>query len=1735
MSSEGNEGSQRDERALRRAIAKRNELVEHMKTLYDIALTLQTDKSVIPIFLARNKDVENYVMDLNLETDIILDQLIVLNRDSEYAIQHIPIKRTFMEQYYFITAITSTLGLDARSNAHHETTSSQCQLPKIQLPIFDGELLQWRTFRDTFASLVHDNPTLSQIEKFHYLISSVTGSAASCVRALPLTADNYIIVWNNLHTRYDNKRVLITAHLDSIFRFAPLQKESLSGLQNFLSTFQENIASIRALDINDFEGFLLFYVASRALDSTTKRLFESAHHNVTTPSIDLLLTFIQTRCNILHNSSSVICHQSNKQPQKYVRNKTSLMSLNDRKLCIKCKNTHFLHQCPDFIQCTVHQRFKFAQANRLCMNCLNPQHKTSECISTHTCRQCSGKHHTMLHLDKINKRKELPPNPSADCPSSSVSIPEPVVTPNEAPFSGTTCTSSNVILGTIVIRIRDYMGHWTNVRTLLDTGSQVSVITNACVTRLGLERRQCQTEITGLSQTIVTATKGSTWCTFVPVNKESPHISCEPLILSRITGPMPTMTLDSKIRRTYSHIEFADPHFDTPGPIEFLLGADIYPNIFGNCSRMLHTPGLPSAYETLFGWIILGQSNVNVSTSPVLLLLMAEPSIENMLCKFWELEEPTKSTLPFTDDQRCEDHFKQTTKRDSTGRYSVSFPFRINPSHLGDSHEMALSRFYNLERKLLKDRELYDQYRAFMQEYKDLGHMTIARQPGKYYIPHHAVVKRIGSAVKLRVVFDASAKSSTGKSLNDLLHVGPKLQTDISDLLHRCRTLKYMFTADICKMYRQIKINTDDCTYQHILWRKSPVDQLEEYELLTVTYGVSVSPYQAIRVLHQLEIDSGSIYPNITNILSTQTYVDDIISGHNTTSGLLVQYEELINLLQHGGFELKKWSSNYPALLRKIPEDDRAINISFDPKDDGSVKILGLHWDPIHDLFSYHVSNIFDNWTKRTVLSTIAQLYDPLGALAPVIFWAKYFMQRLWQSGINWDDPLPPLLLNDWKQFSGELHLLSGIKIRRHIHTYTHQSVQLIGFSDASEKGYSSVVYIRCVDSTGNILVYLLTAKSKVAPLKLGKLDNNLTIPRLELCGALLLAQTLHRMSITLKDIIPVIEIHAWTDSKVVLSWLTSPQSNFKIFVTNRLSKIADLLPNCQWRHVSSDLNPADCVSRGIFPSLIQNNLLYWNGPPFLLLPDHLWPSSKITLIPPSQLPEYKPSQCVCNIIVPDAPLEWINNFSSFTRLIRVTAWIIRFCQRTRQKRKLLEPLSLEPLSREELDNAIIPLVITTQKNSFSNLLQTLQVPDAKVSPRSLAQLSPFVDVCGILRVGGRIRQSNAPVTTHHPILLPKESALTTLIIRHFHLTYFHAGAQLTASLLRRRYWILSCRLAIRSVIFKCVICARHRATAPQPLMADLPAYRVRPARPFSHVGIDFAGPFLIKEGRRKTTRSIKCYLCIFVCMVVKASHIEVVSDLSTDAFLASLHRFVSRRGIPSNIYTDCGSNFKGADRQLQLLFSDPSSQSSFIGAIPCKWHFNPPAAPHFGGLWEAAVKSTKYHLRRVIGTQLLTYEELSTLSARVEGILNSRPLTALSTDPNDLCSLSPGDFLIGQPLVAIPESDTTSTPLNRLNRWELIRHMYQSFWKRWSNEYLTSIQSRNKWTHQQRNVKVGDLVLVQTPNQPPTHWKLGRIEEVHPGSDDIVRVVTVRTADSVVKRPVVKLAKLPLDTNPSI
>jgi len=326
-----------------------------------------------------------------------------------------------------------------------------------------------------------------------------------------------------------------------------------------------------------------------------------------------------------------------------------------------------------------------------------------------------------------------------------------------------------------------------------------------------------------------------------------------------------------------------------------------------------------------------------------------------------------------------------------------------------------------------------------------------------------------------------------------------------------------------------------------------------------------------------------------------------------------------------------------------------------------------------------------------------------------------------------------------------------------------------------------------------------------------------------------------------------------------------------------------------------------------------------------------------------------------------------------------------------------------------------------------------------------------------------------------------------------------------------------------------CPVCVRFDAKPPQPIMADLPAARVHQCRPFSRVGIDYAGPMQMREVRLRKSRAYKIYIAVFICFSVKAVHLEVVTDLSTNAFLAAFDRFVARRGLPSDIFSDCGTNFIGADKQLQILVNSPDGQRTLLKSrSECQWHFNPPSAPHFGGLWEAAVRSTKRLLLRTMGTHIFSYEEFTTLLTRVEAILNSRPLTPLTTNPSDLEYLSPGHFLIGQPLLAVPPRTTLDSRINLTQRWKLLDQCHQAFWRRWATEYLTSLQSRSKWVRDTPNVNVNDMVVIIDNQAPPLTWRLGRVLEVLPGQDGVVRVVRLLTHQGSITRPVAKVVVLP-------
>ncbi|XP_065094594.1 uncharacterized protein LOC135715104 [Ochlerotatus camptorhynchus] len=414
---------------------------------------------------------------------------------------------------------------------------------------------------------------------------------------------------------------------------------------------------------------------------------------------------------------------------------------------------------------------------------------------------------------------------------------------------------------------------------------------------------------------------------------------------------------------------------------------------------------------------------------------------------------------------------------------------------------------------------------------------------------------------------------------------------------------------------------------------------------------------------------------------------------------------------------------------------------------------------------------------------------------------------------------------------------------------------------------------------------------------------------------------------------------------------------------------------------------------------------------------------------------------------------------SSLLNLVRLTAWIRRFSFNCRPRNRLHRKTGL--LTAGEHDSSLILLVQLAQSECFPLELSNLAAK-GEVRPSSkLHALNPVM-VDGILCVGGRL--GNAPVSRgrKHPMILDNHHPLTKLILVDYHRRLLHGGPQLKISCVRERFWPLSVRNLATKVMHECVKCFRVKPRVHDQLMGDLPLERVSPAPAFQRVGIDYCGPFELQPVTRKSA-PVKCYLCLFVCLVCKAVHIEVVMDLTTEAFLAALRRFVARRGRPELILCDNASNFVGAQRELRELhrmfrqqqFQEKVSMEAAQDSIEFK--FIPARSPNFGGLWEAAVKSLKGHMRRVIGNRMLKYDELHTVVTQIEACLNSRPLTPLSNDSGDLEALTPGHFLIQRPLTAAPESSLHDLPENRLNRWQRVQNYRQVIWKRWSTDYLSA------------------------------------------------------------------------------
>ena len=1581
------------------------------------------------------------------------------------------------------------------------TKSCNISLPQIKLPIFEGRYEEWMTFRDMFSQIVHDNSSLTDIEKMQYLKTHLRGEASRLVQHLQITNDNYNTGWEILSNRYGNERLAINKLIDKILDIPTIQHESAFKLKQLHDTVVECLEALNNLKIDTKQwGPWITRLMSRKWDPETNKLYEqSLHEPQKIPTLDDVKKFLLARFQSLEAITSSF--------KKY---ENSGHSTSQQTQCGYCNGWHLIYTCKKFRTLSPQARAKAIKDKKICPNCLLHDENTN-CTSSNRCNQCKRFHHTMIHVESLQRRSYPVENGQQSYRSQNM----------QSTASHIGREDETVFLATAITKVQNKYNSYELLRILVDTGSQSAFITEEAATLLALPRQRVQAEVSGLGAGDPQTAKWKVDTQIRPRFSSNFSMDVQCLVLPKLTQNLPARELNVQLDQ-WAHKMLADPTFFKPGPIDMILGAKEYGQII--------LEGLEKPYEgmlgqnTEIGWILSGNISENNSNNIQLVSMTTYIEEDKQLTKFWEIEEIPQLRQMTQEEELCENHYNDNTIRNQDGTYTVRIPFNNNIEKLGASRSRAMARLLQLEKRFLRNKELESTYKQFVQEYMQLGHMVIVpeanKETSKYFMPHQPVVKESSTTTKLRVVFDASCKTSTGYSLNDTMKVGPKLQQELSDILLRWRSHKIVFAADVEKMYRQIKVHPDDQSFQTILWRFQPQAPVKEYRLTTVTYGTTAAPYLAIKTLQRLAEDEQHNFPKAAHIALQDFYVDDLLSGADTVIEALELQSALISMFRTAGFTLRKWSSNTKELLKSLTEmkDESAIEIT----EDGTRKSLGILWAPDDDTFRFKAKvTKAEKITKRLILSEVAKLFDPLGWLAPVVIKAKLLIQELWLEKLNWDETVPNKITQEWSKFQAELSNVEKIVIPRWTCQTKSSQIELHGFCDASEKAYGAAIYIKDANNDQSKTA-LLTAKSKIAPVK-----TKTTLPRLELCSAVLLARLLSKTIAALPS--QQTSVYAWTDSMIALSWIKGDPTKWKTFVANRVSEIVKLLPSQHWHHVKTEDNPADVVSRGMEPSKLKNYSPWWHGPLWLKTYDPArinTPLNTAVIMPTKEEAKILCCKITVTTKLPENPL--IQRFSTLTRTLRVLSYCKRFINGCKKHKQL------GSLTTIELKNTLRQVAKIEQHTYFSEEIRSL-VKEKQVSKScKIASLNPFLDTEGLLRVGGRLQHSQLPYETKHPIILPYHCHLTTLIILDAHSNTLHGGNQLTLTYTRNLFWIINGKKAVRTVLGRCIKCIRFKAQTAEQIMGELPAARVTQSQPFLYSGVDYAGPIQIKTTKGRGHKAYKGYIAIFVCFATKAVHLEVVSDMSSDTFLAAFRRFIPRRGRCAHLYSDNGTNFVGASRILQkeiknyIQNSDVQDELSTIGT---QWHFIPPAAPHFGGLWEAGVKSMKYHFKRIIGETPLTYEEMTTLMHQIEACLNSRPLCPLTDDSDDMEVLTPGHFLIGRVIVAPPDPIVTPINASRLERWKLIQKLKKDIWNRWTSEYLQQLQQRYKWKTRQEGPNVGDLVLLKEQDINPSKWPLARITEVHPSADKTIRVVTVKkTEGSSIKRPIHKLIPLPTE-----
>ncbi|XP_078334132.1 uncharacterized protein LOC144625796 [Crassostrea virginica] len=1512
------------------------------------------------------------------------------------------------------------------------------KLPKLELPTYNGDKIKFKEFWDAFEATVHKNMKLSNIEKFNYLRSRLTGPANVAISGLSLSNENYDVAITILRDRFGDTQSVINKHYVELINIQSATNDTTS-LRKLYDDLERHLRSLEALHQDVNQDVFISMITSKL------------------PRETLLQLEIQKGPN----------------ERWTVKKLRELM-----KGYITVKESSELQASSVAVQ--------------------EEKHATAEALMISTKESTS------------NRNRATSRTAQTEVSNQYREISEPA-------------------------------------RLLMDSGSQRTYITESLADKLNLKARTTEkiSVITFGAERpkIVKTPKVSLTLKL----KDGHYLGIDANVVPKITGtvqrkPIPK-DVQEKCQHIWKNLQLADtlPERLEDSTVDILVGSDYYLDLI-----------LPERIEiqrgfyllaTKLGWILTGRTQETYSSEDEQVMMItngtvslteyclhsavSECTFANSIDDFWNLETIGIQDSPHTlDDEQALEIFNRTLKMENN-RYQVTWPWKEEFPELPENRELAYGRLKSLINQLQRNPDLLHKYDDIIQDQCKRG--IIEKIPSsqsetgiKHYIPHHAVVDLTKPTTKVRIVYDASAKSERGNSsLNECLHRGPVMLHDLCGLLMRFRLKKIGIIADIEKAFLQIGLQEKDRDATRFFWlkdgNKPTVDNnVQVFRFCRVPFGVISSPFLlAATVDHHLRSCNSETAENIRNNI----YVDNVITGVDSIQEAVRLYKEAKDIFTSMSMNLRDWSSNAEEFYRSIPNEDQSAR--------ENLKILGLVWNLKEDVLT--VSGVkHDNksspGTKREVLQRIASIFDPLGFFTPVTLNAKLFLQALWQKNLEWDAPLSEEDIQKWTVIATDLVEIQHCQIPRYLGLSGDVTYRLLCFCDASVKAFATVVYLQLISANTSIC-RLIFSKTRLAPTK------QVSMPRLELLAVIIGVRSLHFVESQLK--LKISEKILWTDSQCVLHWMKT-RKPLTVFVENRVKEIRGS-SDLNLQYVASADNPADIASRGTTTETLKNSIRWWNGPSWLTENKSQWP----VWSPPASESyngavesEYRKPRVMyeTKLLVGEGPHGYKETsaedrnpygiddkrFSSFMRLIRVSAWIDRFIRRLKR-----EKTSTGPLTSKELEEARILWIKSIQNQSYRDVYIALT---EKKKHNLVNQLGLTLDEDRIIRCVSRLGAAQLTEGARAPILLPKKNHVTDLLIDSCHRKSLHFGVSQTLSMVRQTYWIPQGRAEVRRVLRKCIICKRHEGGPYRmPLMPPLPRKRENESSPFTYTGVDYFGPIYVKAN----SGTKKVWVCLFTCLVVRSVHLELMQDMSTEEFLLGLRRFIARWGKPKQLISDNASQFKLASSVLEETWSatvHDSDVQSYVANEGIEWQFIVELAPWMGGFYERLIGVVKRCLRKTIGKLCLTSEQLRTLLAEAEAVVNSRPLVYVGDDIHSNICLTPAHFLTLNPKTGIPCNDeegiTTEDPeyLPNISNAEILLQTWKkgqkhldAFWKAWRNDYLLSLRERMAYKLKEGRIQhnkepqVGDVVLVKD-DLPRGSWKIGRICELRTSQDGQIR-----------------------------